>query len=237
MGEPVGEIGMEAPVRGDGRPVSQHPLEHPVSPVLFHDPVAVPDPERPAADPGPQRLRMDFRAQPFREKGPEPEIVIPREIQDFNVPGPATFQGDERAEEPARDHGRVFEPEIEQVPENEQGVSGTAGAIQEIDKDSLLTVLDLPCAEPQMCVRNEIGRRHDEPSIINKGPRRKRRGITGILDDGRRMRRGSRLVGAASSSISDHPKKWNQNEQTSGRPIKTKMYGISSENAILFFVY
>jgi hypothetical protein len=72
------------------------------------------------------------------------------------------------------------------------------------------------------------------------------------MDDGRRPLRGTKLLYAfwlkasgGESDLSERPeaqspiiqKNWNQNEQASGRPIKTKMYGISPENAILFFVY
>jgi hypothetical protein len=57
-------------------------------------------------------------------------------------------------------------------------------------------------------------------SFFIEGPRRKRRGITGNLDDGRRKRRRIRLVGAARSPISNHPESWNQNDQASGRPIE-----------------
>ena len=113
--------GWSQPYSRDAGRVAQHAAQQLVAQVAAHQAVAVVHPEPPALLL--HRHRPVHRADPERlgQKRAQPEVVVAVQVDDLDPGLAEPLEGRQGAEKTARNGGPVFEPKVEQVPDDIQG--------------------------------------------------------------------------------------------------------------------
>ena len=151
------EIGMEQAITGDGKRMAQHRFQEQVAAVSGHEPVAVRE-EKPATLEGDlDGIAVHAAADLRAEIGIGPEVVISPHECDRDAGLGESAEGGQHAEV-APWHGvPVFEPEVEQVPEQEQGGSEGRLRLEKRDHAVLTSAIVVLGARSEMAVGHEQG--------------------------------------------------------------------------------
>ena len=156
MRDPDADVRVEPAVQPDGKTVAKDRLDEPVPEVVFRESISVMD-----MDPFPlnrhiERLPVQGRTDFCFEEITHPAVVVPHQIVDA-LPGVGKFlECRECPVEPARDHRAVIEPEIEEIPHDEQDLGVGQRAVQELQEAVFLGPLLFPRSQAEMNVGNKI---------------------------------------------------------------------------------
>ena len=131
MREREAEVGMEQPIELNAQGMAQDSLDDAVPQVAPEQTVAVMEPDAPPLDLQRQHLGVCHEPQLARQEGPEPEVVVPAEVVDFDSGATQVAQHRQRFEWPSRDRRPILEPEVEQIAVDDERVSQVRDLVDE----------------------------------------------------------------------------------------------------------
>ena len=151
----VGDVRVQPAKQRDVDRILQHFLEEAVAVVVAAQTVSVQHKETPPEQARIQAGTVHLNAQRGRQEVAYPEIVVARHVVD---PHPALYeqlQTAEHAEVARGDHVPVLEPEVEQVPHDDQAIRGRVQVVEKPDEVLSFVGLALGIRCPQVGIRDE----------------------------------------------------------------------------------
>ena len=124
VGEPRTEIGVDPAEQPAREPAAEDQPQDAVPEVSRSEPVPVREEDGPALDPDPHRLLVELDADLLPEKVAPPPVVVPSHDEHRHS---RLDQIREKGEDPdvsGEDHPAVLEPEVEEIPVDDQTASG-----------------------------------------------------------------------------------------------------------------
>ena len=155
-GDPAGQVRMHKREQEDVDPVAQNALEDAIACIVAQQTIAVMEIEPLSIQYAFHGIRADVDAQFLGKESPQPKVMIPGEIRDPDALIADLGQRSEKANVTAGDDGSVFEPEIEQVAEDEHMLRVFGDGLQKSNDAIFPGTVFLTGAKPEMHIGEKV---------------------------------------------------------------------------------